>query len=418
MRYTLKKVVLNGVMIITIVLSISLKGSAQQVNTKSVDPILIAKNFPLLFKIDRSKELVMVLKGNKVFEAIKKGQIERTQKALQQCSNVLCYADALQFTPTEIKLLGDELISLQSRTSIFKSTIAALKKEGSYALYESAADTTFLRSAWNNAAAGINRIADVYIRAKSPRYAKIDSISFSPNDAGFKASLYTAIKQLTNKTDGNLFYTLPLNMAISILKINGRDEAARYEPLNDGLNKLPISMLASTNWAKYKYSVIMVPGQGPEIPGVALDPMGMKRCDDAVLRYHKGLAPFIVVSGGHVHPYKTPYNEAIQMKKYIVEQLHVPAGAVFIEPHARHTTTNLRNTIRMIYRFGLPVSKPVLIVTDKSQSSYIAGQMSKTAMRDLGYLLYKNLTKIGEEETEFYPIWDSLQVDPMDPLDP
>lgn len=410
--------ILKRVVLIMIVLSISLNGSAQSVNTKSVDFVLIAKNFPLLLKIDRSKELVRVLKKNKIFESVTRNQIARTQKALQQCNNVLCYADALPFTPAEIQLLGDELINLQSHTSILKETIAELKKEGSYALYESAADTTFLRNAWNNAAAGINRIADVYIRAKPPRYAKIDSISFSPKDAGFKASLYTTIKQLINKSDGCLFYTLPLNAAINILKINGRDEAARYEPLNDGLNKLPVSRLASTKWAKYKYSVILVPGQGPEIPGVALDPIGMKRCDEAVLRYNKGLAPFIVVSGGHVHPYKTPYNEAVQMKKYIVEQLHVPAGAVFIEPHARHTTINLRNTCRLIYHFGLPVNKPVLVVTDKSQSNYITGQMSKTAMRDLGYIPYKNLIKISEEETEFYPTWDSLQVDPLDPLDP
>ena len=106
------------------------------------------------------------------------------------------------------------------------------------------------------------------------------------------------------------------------------------------------------------------------------------------------------------------------MKKYLIEELNVPEDVVFIEPDARHTTTNLRNASRIIYHFGIPANKPVLIVTDKSQSSYINSGMAKTSMRDLGYLPYKNLKKISETETEFYPNWESMQVDPFDPLDP
>ncbi|HUM65452.1 MAG TPA: ElyC/SanA/YdcF family protein, partial [Chitinophagaceae bacterium] len=113
-----------------------------------------------------------------------------------------------------------------------------------------------------------------------------------------------------------------------------------------------------------------------------------------------------------------PYNEAVEMKKYIVEELGVPGELVFIEPDARHTTTNIRNTSRMIYRFGLPMNKPVLIVTDSSQAAYIAGRMRSTALRDLGYLPYQDLILLTENEVEFYPAKLSLHPDPLDPLDP
>lgn len=106
------------------------------------------------------------------------------------------------------------------------------------------------------------------------------------------------------------------------------------------------------------------------------------------------------------------------MKKYIVEQLGVPADAVFIEPHARHTTTNIRNTCRMIYDFQIPDNKPVLVVTDSSQANYIAGRMSNTSMRDLGYLPYQQLKLLNDNEVEFYPVKMAMQPDPGDPLDP
>jgi hypothetical protein len=72
----------------------------------------------------------------------------------------------------------------------------------------------------------------------------------------------------------------------------------------------------------------------------------------------------------------------------------------------------------MIYRFGLPSEKPLLIVTDASQAVYIAGRMSVTAERDLGYLPFARLRLLNEKEVEFYPVKYSLQPDPFDPLDP
>jgi hypothetical protein len=418
MIYLFKKDIQGRIVLVLFLLGAALSGLAQSVNTVSIDSVLIVKNFPLLSRLDRNKETALMLKKNKTFKLIRQNQDKRAEQALQHCTSVSCYGDSLKLTQNEVNCLGDELITLYKHKKAFRKIIIRLRSSGSYALYEAAADTGYLRNAWNNDAKGINRIIEVYIQGKPPRYARIDSISFAAGDESFKAQLSVAIRDVQTKPDGYPAYLLPLNMAVRALKINARDEAARYEPLTKGLNELPVAAIAKTNWSSYPYSVILVPGLGPETAGIVLDPQGMKRCEGAVLQFRKGLAPFIVVSGGNVHPFQTRYNEAVEMKRYLVEELHVPTAAVFIEPHARHTTTNLRNTCRIIYRFGLPADKPVLIVTDKSQSSYIVNQMAKVAMRDLGYLPYKNLKKITEYDTEFYPIWNSVQADPLDPLDP
>ena len=60
-----------------------------------------------------------------------------------------------------------------------------------------------------------------------------------------------------------------------------------------------------------------------------------------------------------------------EMKKYLMNHLKVPENAIIMEPHARHTTTNLRNGARLIYRYGIPFDKAALTSTSRGQSSSI-----------------------------------------------
>lgn len=392
--------------------------TSQESHIASTDSILISKIFPLLHLLIYDEQTLVALQRDKSLLSIQSSYNTRVKKALQKCKEVACYADSLKWKTEEIRALGDKLIGFYQTNKLFREKISGLKRMGFYALYGDAADTTLLRSAWNLDLSGLNRIFDIYIKGERPRYYKIDSISYKPQDADFKRLMYNTLNELTEQEERSSSFDLSLKAATHTLRLNGRDEAVRFVPLSSGMNKLPYSKISSINWDKYVYSVILIPGKGPEVPYVKLDPDAIKRCNDGVERFRKGLAPFIVVSGGNVHPFKTPHNEAVEMKKYLVEELKIPEDVVFIEPDARHTTTNLRNTSRMIFRFGIPSSKPVLIVTDKSQSSFITGAMSKTAMRDLGYLPFKDMKKLSEQETEFYPTWNSLQADNIDPLDP
>ena len=80
--------------------------------------------------------------------------------------------------------------------------------------------------------------------------------------------------------------------------------------------------------------------------------------------------PFIIVSGGRVHPFKTQYIEAVEMKHYMIDVLGIPTSAIIIDPFARHTTTNVRNAGHMIMDYGFqkinglwsPAVKPILIM--------------------------------------------------------
>jgi hypothetical protein len=416
--HKLLKFFLYGLLFIAVLFNSSLSASAQSANVTFTDSTLTAKVFPLLSLIQQNSRLQKAMQKDEVFQNISAMQYKRTSQSIQTCNLVSCYADSLKWIDKEIDRIGTELIRLYKTQNDLRNIISLLRKQGSYAFYEASPDTTYLRNAWNDAAKGINRIFDVYIKSSKPRYSAIDSISFKRGDLQFKQQIQNSTESFLQKNDQNQFITSMLRTALSVLKINGRDEATRYEPLNVGLNQQPVLKVKATRFPDYPYSVILIPGSGPDKPGEALNAKGAKRCEDGVLRYRKGLAPFIVVSGGHVHPFRTPYCEAVEMEKYMVEKLGVPADVILIEPHARHTTTNLRNTSRMIYRFGLPSDKPVLIVTDSSQSTYIVEQMDKTAIRDLGYIPWSRLKKLSEEETEFYPSWNCLQVDPIDPLDP
>jgi hypothetical protein len=160
-----------------------------------------------------------------------------------------------------------------------------------------------------------------------------------------------------------------------------------------------------------------VPGEGPETYEEVISPGGIERCKLAANAYEDGLAPFILVSGGKVHPYKTKYCEAEEMKKYMVEKLGIPENAIIMEPHARHTTTNLRNAVRLMLQYRFPEGKPGLIVTDKDDNDYIA-KMDGRCKAELGYVPYKLGNRVSATELEFFAVPDAFQINPLEPLDP
>ena len=89
-------------------------------------------------------------------------------------------------------------------------------------------------------------------------------------------------------------------------------------------------------------------------------------------------------------------------------------------PHARHTTTNLRNAARILFRDSLPLDKPVWIVSDIYQGRYIESQgFADRCSRELGYRPFRKLTRLSPNDLEWVPDYlASLVQDPRDPLDP
>jgi hypothetical protein len=270
------------------------------------------------------------------------------------------------------------------------------------------------RQAWPRAAAAINQIIGIYGKGEAPRYPKIDAMTLDPAAPEF-AGLMVTLDDLTRGA-APAAITEPLRFAIGLLDLNGRDEAIRY---GTGPDAAVLAVARKIDWRAAPYSAIVVPGAGPDDPGVALSAFGKLRLALAVERFRAGDAPFILVSGGNVHPNRTPFNEAVEMRRELIDRFGIPADRIVLEPYARHTTTNLRNAARLLAAMRAPAGKPTLIVTDRWQSAYIASDVfTRRNIEELGF----QPGTLGKRESPtalpFVLSPASLAVDPRDPLDP
>jgi hypothetical protein len=238
--------------------------------------------------------------------------------------------------------------------------------------------------------------------------------------AAFQTQLAAAMKAATEEPRAPaLFFTPSLQAAIRLLAVNHRDEAARHEPMETGVNREAVVAIAATHWPGFPYTVIVVPGAGGSDTDTPLSPAGRKRCMLAAEAFRNGKAPFVLVSGGYVHPMQTRFAEAVEMKRALITDYHIPASAILIDPHARHTTTNMRNAAREIFRYGIPFDRPALMVSDAGQTRYIAAPgFAERCLRELGYVPYKIVKQESETSLSFLPLRESLAQDPIDPLDP
>ncbi|WP_082489605.1 YdcF family protein [Pedobacter sp. Leaf176] len=386
---------------------------------ESYNPYIQSKNYYLLTLMQELPDLRKTVADDEVFQKLLKDKTSNAANALKTCGrDISCYASAIKFSESEIQSIRERLVALYKQDNAFGKTLKThLLPSGCYGLLRDLPEKEILAKAWEQDARAVNYDIGVYVEGKKPNYPKIDSIAFSVKDKEFTELIAS---NLTLNSNGNekLFFEPSMNFALGALELNSRLEAADFEPLLTGENQPAITQLKKTNFNNFKYSVILVPGAGPEDKETELSAGGMIRCRIAAVQYFKGMAPFIVVSGGRVHPYKTKYNEAYEMKKFMVNTLHVPENAVIMEPHARHTTTNLRNCVRLIFRYGMPMDKPGLISTTKSTIPYIAGVLAERCKKELGYYPYKIGQKLSDTEVEFFPNSMSLQIDFDEPLDP
>lgn len=295
-----------------------------------------------------------------------------------------------------------------------------LRPSGYYQRFVTLDNIDFLMRAWGQYLKGINYIIDQYGLGKKMRYPAIDSASYDAHGEYYSYMIDQLFNFLDEKAaDMNTFYEPSLAVSLKLMDANDRDEPARFEPLEEGENKAAAKKVKQTDWNKYTYSAILVPGEGPELPTEPLSLGGKIRCELAAARFKKGIAPFVILSGGYCHPFHTSYCEAIEMKKYLMSKFGIPENAIIVEPQARHTTTNFRNGGRLMIRYGMPVDKKAICVTASDQAAGIASKgFDNRNMKELGYLPYKDKEQIAIHEIIFYPVIECLHTDPFDPLDP
>lgn len=168
-----------------------------------------------------------------------------------------------------------------------------------------------------------------------------------------------------------------------------------------------------------KPALFVVPGFTPvkATEPICLHEVSQKRVRSAVEQAPKNR--LFLFSGGNVHPDGTPYNEAYEMKQFAMRSLGVPEDQILIDPHARHSTTNLRNAGRFMKAFGY---KKATIVTSFDQAFYFGFQIiSSFELRcrsELGYSLGEmKALELDLSRISFQPS-DEVDRPGSDPMDP
>jgi hypothetical protein len=386
-----------------------------------------SKNYYFLTLVNTIPEVCKQLASDTTLQRIQLLRKNNFKKALDNCKlDVTCLTAQLQFNEDEISQVGQRLRQLYAKDNYLGKLIRNhIIPSGTYYQLNQLEEKELLVKAWEQDARGINFCIGVYAEGKKPNYPLIDSISFKVYDSkggvqpGYWSMIYNLCSVIYQEGENDQrFYTYSLAAATYLLEINEREQAADFEPMELGENKAAFNKVKSIRWNDYPYSVIVIPGAGPDDPKVPLSAEGMIRCRLAAIQYKKGLAPFIIPSGGKVHPYKTTYNEALEMKRFMMDKLQIPESAIIIDPHARHTTTNIRNSVRLMFRYGIPFEKVGLVCTTRGQSNMVTTTLLDRCFRELKLVPYKNGKRLSETVSEFYPLKDALHINPFEPIDP
>ncbi len=380
------------------------------------------KNFYLLSMFERTAAVRQALEAEPGLRRLAESKRQALNTAVESCGQeVSCYTNALLWKEAEVDSAGKTLRELYgSNQGLRRLVDGEIRRSGMFQRYHAKSGEELLAQAWGDAARAMDNIIEIYGAGRAPRYTQIDANSYDVKSPSYRLLVRTVVAVLQDDSAAlKLFFQPSLRFAMSLLDANHRDEAGRLEPLETGENAAAIRRIRSIRWDRFPYSVIVVPGSGPDRLTFNLSAMGKLRLALAAKRWREGKAPLILVSGGFVHPAQTPFAEAMEMKKSLIADFGIPADAILVDPHARHTTTNLRNAARQIYRYGIPFEKTALITTDRDQSRAIeSAAFGERCLRELGYKPYALRARISPFDLEFLPMLDSLQADAMDPLDP
>lgn len=373
------------------------------------------KNFYLLSLFQQKPAVRKLLRENKALKRLASDKVQALKMAAQ-CNDVGCFDRALRFSSPEINTVANEFEDLATHPE-FKKLATEMRRSGAFIKYNPQSDLEMLVAAWKDAANGMNRLLSVYCLGNDPTYKDIDKVSFDVSSEAYRKLLKVKTAEIKLSKD-LLFFEPTLSFALKLLEANRRDEAGRYEPLEAGENKAAVQNLKKIRWSDYPYSFILVLGSGPS-DSARISKIGAQRADQGAQLFLEHKAPFIILSGGHAHPMQTPFCEAIEMKKYLMEKYKIAEQSILIDPYARHTTTNFRNAARLVFRYGIPADRTALVTSSADHISYTAKEdFRNRCLKELGYFPLEWITQLSPIAAEFKPSVASLFFDANDPLDP
>lgn len=386
-----------------------------------------ARNFYWTTLVENDPQARLAIKSNVEFQQIHASFIQRIISVLEiNNPSALQIADALKFTESDILAISNTTKTLlQNQPEAFSNMNSDhIEPSGVFNHFQD------VNSAYRvhqliveQMMKGINQIIDTYAAGIDPLYPVSDKVSFDVNSQVYKQMMLDLLNSIAyvNNTNDKLFYEPFLDFALGVLGLNNRDEAGRFVPLKNGENQLAYNYIQNINWNDYPYSVIVVLGDAPnssgDLPNISLG--GMERSNRGMQLFNEGLAPLIVFTGANIAPFQSSFHEAIEMKKYVMQQYTISEEKILVDPHARHTTTNLRNVSRLMYEYNIPSDKKAIVTTSVSHSDYVtSNQFLNRSMNQMNHIPVEFFNRISSREVEFKPLIKVLHLNSIDPLDP
>ena len=378
-------------------------------------------NLPLLALLRAAPGWAPALRTDTALAALAADRAARVRAAPACTARPACLADAWAWTPADIAAVDAALRRIAAQPGRTAALVTAhMRPSGRFARHAALADAELIAAAWAETAAGLNNLVAVYGKGLPPRYPLIDAAIFDAGDPRF-AVILDAHGQVTAASAhaDDLVFDGSARFATGLLRMHERTDAAAHRPALAGANAAGVAAARQMRWADYRYPALLVFGHGPEDAQSRTGVMGHIRMAMAADLFARKLAPFIIVSGGNVHPNRTPFNEAVEMKRILVQQHAIPADRILIDPYARHTTTNLRNCARLLFAAGFPTDRPSLIVTDPMTARYIgSAELTARAVKETGVTPGRVTAADTPFAFEFRPDRAAFHVEPLDPLDP
>jgi hypothetical protein len=350
--------------------------------------------FPLFDAVGRNHATLSKLKDDPAVAPMLDVRLKRRTAC---ADDPLCTANALLWTPAEAATLSHAAASLTNLAAPDDGLSAQVGRE----------------------VAGVNIILRSYGLGGVPAYPDIDGAgAIEPRERQARLQAAQWLAQMPREGSAQALDP-SIDYALALLDASDRTDAIGYEPRDGSVNAAAMRRAKSIDWNSYRYTALIVTGVGPEVDGMAVSPFGKYHVRLAAERFARGEAPFIVITGGRAHPRATPFAEAEQMRKALIDRFGVPAEAIVIEPYARHTTTNLRNAARLLLMMGAPLDRDALIVCNPGQSAMIeSAEFVRRNADELGYQPGVVGARLSPTELLFRPSPMSNRVDPRDPLDP
>jgi len=375
--------------------------------------------FPLLTAMQTHSEIHQLISNSEKLKEIAEIQTQKIFEVRKGCEPLpRCIVDAVLLDENAITQIHKELRGIKNPKRILELATNTELTQGALNLYRSLPEEDQMGQAWVDSAKALNKTIRTYALSEKPLYPDIDASVWEPNSRLSTALLLDLISQPEFSKD-NLFFSTSYKFVEYLLYLQDRENAGSYANLDINENLNAFKHLREIDWSSFPYASILVLGDGPTEYGMKVGFFGKLRLAEAVRLFKEGKAPVIIVSGGNVHPARTPFNEAVEMKNELVKRYGINEKSILIEPFARHTTTNFRNAARLMNRYNFPPEKTSLVTSSKFHIDYCLSEIfSKRQMDELGYLAIGWGKRISNTALEFVPSNLSLHKNSIDPLDP